>query len=388
MASLLTSVPVSGPAGRRVRVLFYDDGSIRFRVPDAAPMRISEAFLSGAREPVIIKLDPAEPLHLELEAPILPEPTSSGDEPRHADEAGLSLDDSVALLTGAFTEVFGAAIKPTGSVSLGYVGVYEDLQGVHWTGWINSRDLTPWLGVTLVGKEYDGWPIARYLLRESSDPQLLKVVRELDNSAAVTVHFWRDAWQAGGGRVPRFVEQNITPAEGIQLDELTAEEYERIIHDALASLDSDKQHRGRLRRDITLTTGRVVNLYISPEIQFRTKFALSSDQAVVTAALRGAEESLRPLFAFVRERSRAGGSDRPLETNLRTEVVARWHDAGRPDWTAAETLSVAEQVDDAYLETALNPAPRFRDARTAGDNSYLHTWIAGCHFDWLNPRRV
>src|SRR5437879_1715418 len=165
MASLLASVPVSGPSGRRVRVLFYDDGSIRFRVPDAAPMKLSEAFLSGSKEPVIIKLDPAEPLHLELEAPILPEPTSTGGEPRRASAGGLSVDNAVALVTNAFREVFGSAMKPTGSVPLGYLGVYEDVQGVHRTVWVNVRELTAWLGVTLVGKEYDGWPIARYLLR-------------------------------------------------------------------------------------------------------------------------------------------------------------------------------------------------------------------------------
>lgn len=388
MASLLVSVPVSGPAGRRVRVLFYDDGSIRFRVPDAAPMKLSEAFLSGAKEPVIIKLDPAEALHLELEAPILPEQTSAGGEPRRVTAAGLSLDDAVAVVTRAFTEVVGTAMKTTGSVPLGYLGVYEDAQGVHRTAWVNVRDLTAWLGVTLVGKEYDGWPIARYLLREAGEQQLLDVVRTLDDPSVVTLHFWRDAWQAGGGRVPRFMEQNITPADGIQLDELSASEYARVIDEALASLDARKQHRGRLRRDITLTTGRVVTLYVSPELQFRTQFALSGNPADVTAELRRAEELLRPVYEFVLERSRAGARGRVLETNLRTELVARWQEVGHPQWTAAETLSAAEEIDDAYSERGLNPAPKFREARAAGDRSYLQTWIAGCHFDWLNPRRI
>lgn len=351
-------------------------------------MKLSEAFLSGAKEPVIIKLDPAEPLHLELEAPILPESASTGAEPRHLNQDGLSLDGSVAVLTQAFAEVVGAAMKSTGSPSLGYVGVYEDAQGVHRTAWVNSRDLTAWLGITLVGKEYDGWPIARYLLREASDPQLLRVRTAVEDPSLITVHFWRDAWQAGGGRVPRFLEQNITAPEGVRLDLLDEAEYRRIIDDALASLDSDKNHRGRLRREITLTTGRVVSLYVSPEFQFRTQFPLSASLSDVVGALRNADELLRPLYDFARERSRAGARGRVLEPNLRTEVVARWQDSGQSPWSAAETLSVAEAVDDAYQDEGTNPAPRFREARVAGDTTYLQTWIAGCHFDWLNPRRI
>jgi hypothetical protein len=42
-------------------VLFYDDGSIRFRVANAAPMKLSEAFMSGRDANVIVKLDPEVP---------------------------------------------------------------------------------------------------------------------------------------------------------------------------------------------------------------------------------------------------------------------------------------------------------------------------------------
>lgn len=54
MAKLIKSVEVDGPT--RVRVLHYDDGSVRFRVY-AAPLAITEAFLSGGRNDfAIIKL--------------------------------------------------------------------------------------------------------------------------------------------------------------------------------------------------------------------------------------------------------------------------------------------------------------------------------------------
>src|SRR5205814_2824714 len=69
--------------------------------------------------------------------------------------------------------------------------------------------------------------------------------------------------------------------------------------------------------------------------------------------------------------------------SLRGEVTSRWEEAGRPAWSSAETLKVAEQVDDALQQRDLNPAPRFREARISGDRFYLKTWIVGCRFVWL-----
>ena len=57
---LIDSQPIHGPDEQYVRVLFYDDGSIRFRVHDAGPMVLTEAFLTGAGKHVIIKLAPTD----------------------------------------------------------------------------------------------------------------------------------------------------------------------------------------------------------------------------------------------------------------------------------------------------------------------------------------
>ena len=59
MASpLLKSVRVDGPDGTRVQNLFYEDGSIQFRVYKS-PMLVEEAFLTGNRKQhTIIKLTP------------------------------------------------------------------------------------------------------------------------------------------------------------------------------------------------------------------------------------------------------------------------------------------------------------------------------------------
>lgn len=75
-----------------------------------------------------------------------------------------------------------------------------------------------------------------------------------------------------------------------------------------------------------------------------------------------------------------------MQADLKNEVIARWVRAGGPAWTSAQTLAVAEQVDDDFQEMGRNPTPRFHEERMAGNHSYLNTWIAGCHFEWLNPR--
>ena len=57
-ANLLASHPVDGPAGVTVRILFYDDGSIRIRI-NRSNYAIEEAFLTGNRDQhAIIKLAP------------------------------------------------------------------------------------------------------------------------------------------------------------------------------------------------------------------------------------------------------------------------------------------------------------------------------------------
>jgi hypothetical protein len=58
VADLLQSTRVDGPLGDGVRVLFYDDGSVRFRI-DGTPWFIEEAFLTGNKnQHAIIKLTP------------------------------------------------------------------------------------------------------------------------------------------------------------------------------------------------------------------------------------------------------------------------------------------------------------------------------------------
>ncbi len=57
---LLRSVRVDGPVGRYLRVLFYDDGSVRFRITNAGPMAITQAYIQGRNKHVILEVVPAK----------------------------------------------------------------------------------------------------------------------------------------------------------------------------------------------------------------------------------------------------------------------------------------------------------------------------------------
>jgi hypothetical protein len=69
------------------------------------------------------------------------------------------------------------------------------------------------------------------------------------------------------------------------------------------------------------------------------------------------------------------------------EVTKRWKAAGRPQWSYLDTERVCLEVNRYFAELGKNPAPRFREEIERKDYSYIRTWVMGCHFGWLNPRR-
>src|SRR5206468_8809228 len=135
------------------------------------------------------------------------------------------------------------------------------------------------------GKEYDGWPIATYFLREKEDPQLLTMMERLNEPGAILFNVWRDAWQGAGGRLRSFVEQNITPPDGLRLDLLEEHGYRSIADDALECLNEARQHRGRALRKVTLMSGETVTRQVSPTLQFRTQLSLASSGQQMNEAI-------------------------------------------------------------------------------------------------------
>jgi len=59
MAERIATEVVTGPDGTRVDVLFYDDGGLKFRVRESGPMAVSQAWLTGRGQDVMVRLVPA-----------------------------------------------------------------------------------------------------------------------------------------------------------------------------------------------------------------------------------------------------------------------------------------------------------------------------------------
>jgi len=68
---------------------------------------------------------------------------------------------------------------------------------------------------------------------------------------------------------------------------------------------------------------------------------------------------------------------------VRGLVTETWAEHGKPAWSAAQTVEVAVNVDRQLEERGLNPAPRFREARTSDDRYSMRVWVLGCRFPWL-----
>jgi hypothetical protein len=72
--------------------------------------------------------------------------------------------------------------------------------------------------------------------------------------------------------------------------------------------------------------------------------------------------------------------------SVRGRVISAWEKCGKPNWDTQRTLAICIQVDGELEAENREPAPRFREAITLGNQKYLIHWVQGCHFRWLNPR--
>ena len=152
--------------------------------------------------------------------------------------------------------------------------------------------------VGLEGKEYESWPIARLIERELLDPLFLTEYRvKVKRPEAVTVCWNRDAWQAAI-RV-RIKESCIAPTP-ITLDRLDTGGWAQALECAKECLDPRRNYRGRRRTDVTLLrSGRIVERQVSPHLQFKTRLAECTPEA-----MKVAKKNLEALHAFATNQAR------------------------------------------------------------------------------------
>ena len=217
------------------------------------------------------------------------------------------LDKRAGIVIGLFRELFECDGQRFGSPSLGVLGVSDGIEGVQWNAWYSQRDETAWLGVNLEGKKYDGWPIARLIEREFSHPRLLTEYRvRVARPEMVTVSWTRDAWQVSS-RV-RIRESRIAPTP-IALDRLDIDGWVRALRCARECLDPKRNYRGRRQTNVTLLrSGQMVERWISPHLQFETRFDESAPHT-----LEQAKDDLEVLQEFATRHARpftVGGGSR------------------------------------------------------------------------------
>ena len=73
--------------------------------------------------------------------------------------------------------------------------------------------------------------------------------------------------------------------------------------------------------------------------------------------------------------------------NFKGRVIELWEEAGKPNWDYIQALNVCVDVNTDFITKSQNhPTKKFRDAIDRNDETYIKTWVMGCHFQWLNPR--
>jgi hypothetical protein len=192
-----------------------------------------------------------------------------------------------------------------GSPSLGISGMCDGTDGVQWNAWVqwHGGKQMAYAGVNLEGKVYDGWPVARLIERESAEPMLFDAIELVAHPSAVEVLWYRDAWQVVAR--PPILEKLIGGSPRL-LHTLTSDEWAAMLREAYNCLDAERGHRGRARQAVTMTTGAIRDLEVSPHLQLRQAF-WPRDPSSADGWLPALDETmanLRPLHAFVTSQAR------------------------------------------------------------------------------------
>ena len=205
------------------------------------------------------------------------------------------LDRRVATVIRLFRDLFECEGRLFGNP---VAGISDGVEGVQWNA--NYAKGIAWLGINLEGMLYDGWPVARLIERELSDPLLLSEYRDRDrvpSPETVTVSWRRDAWQRRSR--PPIREARIFPTP-IKLDQLTDGGWEQALLGARECLDPERGYRGRRKVEVTLARshhGKIMD--VSPHLWFGTPLERNDFHS-----MRQAKKKLEALHDFARHQAR------------------------------------------------------------------------------------
>ena len=143
-----------------------------------------------------------------------------------------ALDRRVETVIRLFRDLFECEGRLFGNP---VAGISDGVEGVQWNASYAQAQGIAWLGVNLEGMLYDGWPVARLIERELSDPHLLRYRDRIPSPETVTVSWRRDAWQVQSR--PPIREARVCPTP-IKLDQLDDDGWEQALLGARGMLGS------------------------------------------------------------------------------------------------------------------------------------------------------
>ena len=141
----------------------------------------------------------------------------------------------------------------------------------------------------------------RLIEREISHPLLLTGYRgRVPRPEKVEVSWKRDAWQVAS-RI-RIKESRLSPTP-IALDQLDSGGWRRVLGRARECLNPKRKYRGRRLTKVTLLrSGKTVERWVSPHLQFKTSLDWFTGGA--PHALQQARDNLAALHEFATRQSR------------------------------------------------------------------------------------
>lgn len=210
--------------------------------------------------------------------------------------------DTLDLLELGFKSFFKVEPRPFGQKNTRKKGFSDNSNGVQWNAGIDLDTGAASIAVNLEGMKYIDWPIARLLEREKIELKLPDL-STIAGAEEIYVGLSRDAWQAAARLI--IEEKNIT-GSNTSLSQVSTELWCDMLDEALLCLDADKNYRGRVRQNVTLTkTGKVVERGISPHLNIYTNLWTSPPESIeeVTDMLEMAYERLLPVYDLVKAQS-------------------------------------------------------------------------------------
>ncbi len=208
------------------------------------------------------------------------------------------MTEHLELLETWFTGRIGRPARRFGKVGARYEGFSDGIDGVQWNCGIDRVRNVVTVGVNLEGMKYDGWPIARLLLREKRRPTLPQVLHQTPLASVTEVWLERDAWQAAA-RLP-ISEWHIGPEPPVAATSLSDDLWLAMVCEALGSLNADKDFLARGSMEVTLAkAGRKVK-DVSPHLQIKVPFHAHE---LTASALKTAAVSLDPVRTWMRRSS-------------------------------------------------------------------------------------